>query len=123
MNNVGSNYPSLTANNDRKRLLIHGLTHVWQGQHLVPFMLNSVAHQSLSAINNGGDTSPAYNYTVGKPWEQYNVEQQASIVAHWFTPTNICFTNGKCGGKMIATDSRYRYIRDNIRKNKAYKRS
>ena len=119
MINVGGNYPSLTANNDRKRLLIHELAHVWQGQHLVPFMLNSAAHQSLSAINNGGDVASAYNYTVGKPWGQYNVEQQASIVAHWFTPTNICFTNGKCGGGMKTTDSRYRYIRDNIRKNKA----
>ncbi|MCA9458556.1 MAG: hypothetical protein KC587_17950, partial [Nitrospira sp.] len=38
MINVGSNYPSLTANDERKLLLIHELTHVWQGQHLVPFM-------------------------------------------------------------------------------------
>jgi hypothetical protein len=119
MINVGSAYPNLTANNDRKRLLIHELAHVWQGQHLVPFMLNSAAHQSLSAINNGGDVASAYNYTVGKSWGQYNVEQQASIVEHWFTPANICFTNGKCGGGMKTTDSRYRYIRDNIRKNKA----
>ena len=119
MINVGGNYSSLTSNNKRKRLLIHELSHVWQGQHLVPFMLNSAAHQSLSAINNGGDTAPAYSYTVGKPWGQYNVEQQASIVAHWYTPTTTCFENGPCGGGMKATDSRYRYIRDNIRKNKA----
>ncbi|MEO8326751.1 MAG: hypothetical protein ABI618_12925 [Nitrospirota bacterium] len=119
MINVGGDYPNLTANNDRKRLLIHELTHVWQGQHLVPFMLNSAAHQSLSAINNGGDTAPAYSYTVGKSWGQYNVEKQASIVAHWFTPGNICFENVPCGGGMKTTDSRYRYIRDNIRKNKA----
>ena len=119
MINVGSDYPSLTANEDRKRLLIHELAHVWQGQHLVPFMLNSAAHQSLSAINNGGDVASAYSYTVGKPWGQYNVEQQASIVAHWYTPTNICFKNGPCGGGMKTTDSRYRYIRDHIRKNKA----
>ena len=119
MINVGGDYPNLTANDDRKRLLIHELAHVWQGQHLVPFMLNSAAHQSLSAINNGGDTSPAYSYTVGKPWGQYNVEQQASIVEHWFIPANLCFKNGPCGGGMKTTDSRYRYIRDHIRKNKA----
>ena len=119
MINVGSDYPSLTANKERKRLLIHELAHVWQGQHLVPFMLNSAAHQTLSAINNGGDTAPAYSYTVGKPWRNYNVEQQASIVAHWYTPTNICFKRGPCGGGMKTTDSRYRYIRDHIRKNKA----
>jgi len=119
MINVGSDYPNLTANKERKRLLIHELTHVWQGQHLVPFMLNSGAHQSLSAINNGGDVASAYAYTVGKPWGQYNVEQQASIVAHWYTPTDICFKSGPCGGGMKTTDSRYRYIRDNIRRNKA----
>jgi hypothetical protein len=118
MINVGVDYLSLTANEDRKRLLIHELAHVWQGQHLVPFMLNSGAHQTLSAINDGGDVASAYTYTVGKPWGQYNVEQQASIVAHWFTPENICFQNGPCGGGMKSTDSRYRYIRDNIRKNK-----
>ncbi len=118
MINVGGDYPNLIANDDRRRLLIHELAHVWQGQHLVPFMLNSAAHQSLSAIHNGGDTAPAYSYTVGKSWGQYNVEQQASIVAHWFTPENICFENGPCGGGMKTTDSRYRYIRDNIRKNK-----
>ena len=119
MINVGKDYSSLTANDDRKRLLIHELAHVWQGQHLVPFMLNSFAHQTLSAINNGGDTAPAYSYRVGKPWKKYNVEQQASIVAHWFTPANICFKNGPCGGGMKTSDSRYRYIRDNIRKGKA----
>jgi hypothetical protein len=120
MINVGSAYSSLTTSDKRKRLLIHELTHVWQGQHLVPFMLNSAAHQSLSAINNGGDVASAYSYTVGKPWGQYNVEQQASIVQHWFMPTNQCFTNGPCGGGMKTTDSRYRYIRDNIRANKAF---
>jgi hypothetical protein len=120
MLNVGPDYPNLTADDDRKRLLIHELTHVWQAQHLVPITMNSAVHQTLSAINNGGDVSAAYSYTVGKSWGQYNIEQQASIVAHWFTPTNICFDSGPCGGGMKTTDSRYRYIRDNIRQNKAF---
>ena len=119
MINVGTDCPNLTVNEDRKRLLIHELAHVWQGQHLVPFMLNSFAHQSLNAINNGGDVASAYSYTVGKPWRKYNVEQQASIVGHWFTSADICFESGPCGGGMKTTDSRYRYIRDHIRKNKA----
>lgn len=118
--NVGPDYPNMTANDDRKRLLIHELTHVWQAQHLVPITMNSVVHQTLSAIKNGGDVSAAYSYTVGKSWGQYNIEQQASIVAHWFTPTNVCFESGPCGGGMKTTDSRYRYIRDNIRQNKAF---
>jgi hypothetical protein len=121
MLNVGGDYPNLAADDDRRRLLIHELTHVWQAQHLVPITMNSAAHQTLSAIQNGGDVSAAYAYTVGKPWGQYNIEQQASIVAHWFMPSNQCFVNGgPCGGGMKTTDSRYRYIRDNIRQNKAF---
>jgi hypothetical protein len=106
--NVGEFYSSLTSSDSRKRLLIHELAHVWQGQHLVPFMLNSAAHQTLSAIANNGDVAPAYSYTLGKPWREYNVEQQASIVTHWFT-------NG-----MKTTDGRYPYVRDHIRNNKAF---
>lgn len=111
MMNVGSNYSSLTSTNARRNLFIHELTHVWQGQHLVPFMLNSAAHQSLSVINNGGNVAArgdAYSYTLGRPWGQYNVEQQASIVADWFVR-----------GRQTS-DSRYRYIRDNIRANRAF---
>lgn len=119
--NVGGDYSNLAADDDRRRLLIHELTHVWQAQHLVPITLNSAAHQTLSAIQNGGDVSAAYAYTVGKSWGQYNIEQQASIVAHWFMPSNQCFVNGgPCGGGMKTTDARYRYIRDNIRQNKAF---
>jgi len=111
MMNVGSNYSSLTSTNAKRNLLIHELTHVWQGQHLVPFMLNSAAHQSLSIINNGGNVAArndAYSYTLGRPWGQYNVEQQASIVDDWFS-------RGR-----RTTDPAYRYIRDNIRANRAF---
>jgi len=68
---------------------------------------------------NGGDVASAYSYTVDKPWGQYNVEQLASIVEHWFMPANLWFKNGPCGVGMKTTDSRSLYIRDNIRKNKA----
>jgi hypothetical protein len=119
--NVGGDYPNLAKDDDRRRLLIHELTHVWQAQHLVPITMNSAVHQTLSAIQNGGDVSAAYAYTVGKSWGQYNIEQQASIVAHWFMPSNLCFVNGgPCGGGMKTTDARYPYIRDNIRQNKAF---
>ncbi|MDP1770407.1 MAG: hypothetical protein Q8L74_16605 [Nitrospirota bacterium] len=119
--NVGGNFPNLAVDDDRRRLLIHELTHVWQAQHLVPITMNSAVHQTLSAINNGGDVSGAYVYTAGKAWGQYNIEQQASIVAHWFMPSNRCVPNGgPCGGGMKTTDARYRYIRDNIRQNKAF---
>jgi hypothetical protein len=106
--NVGSLYSSLSSSASRRTLLIHELAHVWQGQHLVPFMINSLAHQTLSFIANGGDVAPAYTYTPGLPWGQYNAEQQASIVTHWYT------------GGMSTTDARYRYIRDNIRMKRAF---
>ena len=107
--NVGSTfYTSLTSSGARRRLLIHELTHVWQGQHFIPFMINSAAHQTISAITNGGNVAVAYSYTVGRAWRDYNVEQQASIVTDWYDR-----------GRQTS-DSRYRYIRDNIRANRAF---
>ncbi|MBK9953022.1 MAG: hypothetical protein IPP10_16555 [Candidatus Competibacteraceae bacterium] len=85
--------------------LSHELTHVWQGQHgfLYGYVFNSALHQTLSAILNGGQVSQAYGYTAGRRWSQYATEQQASIVADWFSPYI---------GKRSTGDSRYRYIRD-----------
>ncbi len=102
---VGAYFVNMTATNYRKRLLIHELAHVWQGQHGVPlgYVLNSAFHQALSAITNGGDVAPAYNYTTGLKWAQYNCEQQASIVEDWFA-----------GGSQ-SSNSRYVYITRNIR--------
>ena len=105
--NVGKKgYKSLLDGDGLKRLLIHELTHVWQGQHGVRFMSNSAYHQALSAIHNGGSTGGAYNYQPGKQWSQYNVEQQASIVEDWFQ------------GGMKKTDPMYPYIRYNVRPGK-----
>lgn len=106
--NVGQFYSSLTASGTRRRLMIHELAHVWQGQHFIPFMINSATHQTISAITNGGNVAIAYDYRVGRLWREYNVEQQASIVTDWYL-------NGR-----RTSDSRYRYIRDNIRANRAF---
>jgi hypothetical protein len=89
--------------------LIHELTHVWQGQNGTlgfGYMLKSVGCQCRAFVTKG-DTSAAYQYEVGKDWDDYNVEQQASIVEDWYR-------NG-----LKDTDSRYRYIRDNIHRGKA----
>lgn len=107
--NVGSlYYASLSSDAERRRLLIHELTHVWQGQHLVPFIFDSAAHQTISAITNGGNVAVAYSYTLGRAWREYNVEQQASIVTDWYVR-----------GRQTS-DARYRYIRDNIRSNNIF---
>lgn len=84
-------------------LLIHELAHVWQGQHGVPFMSNSALHQTLAAIESGGDTGKAYDFEPGKQWNKYNSEQQASIVERWFL-------DGRRQSSPL-----YPYIRDNVR--------
>jgi hypothetical protein len=101
--NVGVAAYANLANSAWDQLLIHELTHVWQGQHAVPFMSNSALHQTLSAIENDGKTGAAYEYSPGQPWGQYNAEQQASIVEDWFI------------GGMHRSGSLYPYIRDNVR--------
>ncbi|GAB4360330.1 MAG: hypothetical protein Kow006_30080 [Gammaproteobacteria bacterium] len=104
--NVGVDAYNNLAVNAWSRLLIHELSHVWQGQHGVPFMSNSAYHQVLSAIQNGGSPGKAYQYTPGKQWSKYNSEQQASIIDNWFA-----------GGRK--TNSKlYPYIRDNVRPGK-----
>lgn len=88
--------------------LIHELTHVWQGQNGVlgfGFMLKSVGCQCRAFVTKL-DTAAAYKYELGKEWDDYNVEQQASIVEDWY-----------CNG-LKDTDPRYRYVRDNIRRGK-----
>ncbi len=100
--NVGPSYNNLAANKNTKRLLIHEMTHVWQGQHGVPFMVNSAIHQAASVIQSGSTTG-AYSYTIGKQWSKYNVEQQAEIIMGWYD------------AGMKTSDGRYPYIRDNVR--------
>jgi hypothetical protein len=106
-----SAYSSLVSSTGRKRLLIHELTHAWQGQHGVLYVFNSAYHQSVNTILNGGDVAPVYNYAPGASWGSYNVEQQASIVEDWYSP-NI--------GNMQTSDPRWTYITNNIRPGNPY---
>jgi hypothetical protein len=105
--NVGSAYANLNTT-ARRRLFIHELAHVWQGQHAVPFMIGSAAHQGLAAILNGGSVAPAYTYTLPGSWAGYNPEQQANIVSDWFS------------AGMSTSDHRYPFIRDHIRAGKPF---
>ena len=79
---------------------IHELTHVWQSYHQTfpnAYIFNSLLHQ---AVSSGGG---AYSYNLGQPWNNYNVEQQASIVEHWFS------------SGMSSSNPRFTYIQRNIR--------
>lgn len=80
-------------------LFIHELTHVWQGRwrwNTFDYMADSVANQ----FRRGQD---AYVYVPGRPWGDYNAEQQARIVEDWFS-------NG-----MDEKDPLFVYIAVNIR--------
>jgi hypothetical protein len=90
-----------------RNTFIHELTHVWQGHHSLfgwEYMVKSMLSQG-HAILTTGDRDNAYSYKPGKPWDDYNVEQQASIVADWF----------RDGMRGEAEDDRFIYIVNNIR--------
>jgi hypothetical protein len=85
---------------------IHELTHVWQGYHGLlgwVYMARSLLAQGYAVLAER-DRRRAYSYELGRPWESYNVEQQASIVEHWFV-----------GGMKTEGDERYSYIAEHIR--------
>jgi hypothetical protein len=57
--------------------LIHELTHVWQAQTGVNLLLAKL---------KAGDDAAAYAYHPGgvRPWNELNIEQQATLVEHLF---------------------------------------
>jgi hypothetical protein len=81
-------------------LMIHEMTHAWQGQHNIPFwyVINSGCNQLL-----GGPDAYKVTSQTGQ-WKDYGAEQQASMVRSWYD------------GGMNSSDWRFRFIRDNIRK-------
>jgi hypothetical protein len=77
--------------------LIHELSHVWQG-----YNSNLAWGYTLDSLFSQMVCKDAYAYKLGDDWRLYNVEQQASIVEHWYV-------RGRS-----TTDEAYRYIRDNV---------
>jgi hypothetical protein len=70
----------------RAPVLIHELTHVWQGRHwpfATEYELDSFWHQAVHFCNRDA----AYAYKTGGKWSHYTAEQQAMIVQDWFTGT------------------------------------
>jgi len=67
--------PAIPGYPERARdVFVHELTHVWQFHRG-----DSVKLRSMYAQHVG----EGYKFTRGQPWEEYNVEQQASIVETW----------------------------------------
>ncbi|HYN85899.1 MAG TPA: hypothetical protein VER32_11645 [Pyrinomonadaceae bacterium] len=91
-----------------RNTFIHELTHVWQGHYrrfAWEFMVESMLSQGRSLLTTGG-RGGAYEYTPGRPWRSYNVEQQAHIVQDWFA------------GGMSEHDVLFPYIENHIRKGR-----
>ena len=76
-------------------LFVHEMTHVWQYYHHYNVILSS------AWANSFGD---GYKAVPGKPWDSYNVEQQATLVEEWYK-----------GGK-TASDARFVYIDKIVRR-------
>lgn len=55
-------------------LLVHEMTHVWQYH-------NARGRYGVWASSVAG----SYSFTPGDPWDDYDVEQQASIVEKWYS--------------------------------------
>lgn len=129
---------------DRKSTLIHELCHVWQGENgtwPTFYMGQSVWAQLKHGLRDiwdkwewkgwGTHRSEAYKFSaadIGKNWNVFNVEQQASLVESWYVPENDRFVvlphnmlrvhnfgEGIYGGGSSPYDSRFPYIRDVIR--------
>ena len=86
-----------------KHTFIHELTHVWQSHKKKQWVFTRSVFSQACEVLAGNEYSKAYEYKSDLKWNDYNVEQQASIVEDWF----------KAG---MTTDSElYKYIRDHIR--------
>jgi hypothetical protein len=76
---AGDGYYGMSTLQSDKETLIHELTHVWQGVH------QGKSYFVVSMINQAGGDAYAYDHDHLKPdFDDYNPEQQASIVEHWF---------------------------------------
>jgi len=113
--NVGPKYyPDLTITAWGKDLLVHEMTHVWQGKHSVFALsatLGALAAQCRGMSVSGGFSgrSGAYAYSVTSPltpWGNFNPEQQAQIVEDWYHD-----------GSSSSADV-FPYIRDYVRKGR-----
>jgi hypothetical protein len=117
---AGDGYTGMSYRQEDKDLLIHELTHVWQGHHSTwawSVQGSSVYHQARE-----GDDAYSYDKTNYKDWDSYGPEQQAQIVEDWYKAASHEANGGKyVDGQdwlMGEDDPRFRYIELNIRGHK-----
>ena len=105
---VGDGYSGMSNRKEDQCLLIHELTHVWQGENHAfwswAYMIYSLKDQLLM------DNAYQYDPAQLKPWSDYGAEQQATIVEDWFADGMRSFDPITETG-----DRRFYYIKKHIR--------
>ena len=127
------------------RTFIHEMTHVWQGQHSTyprEYMIRSGASQTKGVFEDAWEKGGrelvkrvwkegpidawhsyrdrAYAFSMndigGYNFNEFNVEQQASIIESWYAPNNKKnhLQEDIPGGNMSTFDVRYPFITCNI---------
>jgi hypothetical protein len=105
--NLGNRYVHNATTPDGPTLF-HELTHVWQAKQRV-----------LREIFLYDALERKYDFTHGRQWSEYNLEQQASIVEAW-TRGAIERSGGRfpqVHNKFAINSSLFRYINGNVRRS------
>ena len=123
--NVGRDYyfRGLTVDDYGKALLVHEMTHVWQGKNdtlALNATLGSLAAQckGVATTRSMAGSGLAYDYTMTPTpvWGNLNPEQQAQIVEHWYTGFDPATRTW--GAATDTGNPRFSYIRDYVRAGK-----
>lgn len=114
--NMGREYFAKSSIKDGP-LLLHELTHVWQDRNK---LIRDV--QILAAAMNR-----TYEYTYGRQWKDYGIEQQATIVEDWANGTINRYhhsfepapsnTRSLTAGPLSIGSPLFRYVHKNLREN------
>jgi hypothetical protein len=101
----------MSIRQDDQDLLIHELTHVWQGEDSLfssAYVFKSLWHQRGGNAYDYGKDKPKPGEFELQPWADYNPEQQAQLVEDWF--------HDGMKDNWEGNEPRYQYIVENLRK-------
>ena len=73
---------------DRQAFFIHEMTHVWQYQNGVNVIGESIFNQAIQFGSLGMINMYSFTFDPNKNFNDYNIEQQAEIVAGYFAAKN-----------------------------------
>lgn len=103
----------------QKYFFMHEAAHIWQRQNCVRFMFRDMIEGSFKSAVSPSATERFYSYdlTERKNLHQYNIEQQASIIADAFAPIE----DFSVSAKPLRREDSDRVLR-NFRANPGYAR-